>query len=396
MSGSLVQEKVNQAVGILRELNIDAWLTFVHETSANGDPVLPLIYGHDLTWQSALILTQTGETYAIVGTFEADTAQRTGAYSTVISYNESVRRSLLHTLERIYPAKIAINYSTDDVLADGLSHGLYLLLLRYFEETPWENRLISAEEIVRALRGRKTPTEVGRIRSAVGSALQIFDQTFRFVTPGKTEKELANFMHQQVEKLSLDTAWEKSGCPIVNTGPNSPIGHVEPTELEVQLGHIVHIDFGVKQDEYCSDLQRVAYVLKPGETTAPEPVQRGFETVVRAIDKAVQALKPGIEGWQIDKIARDEVVQAGYPQYMHALGHQLGRLAHDGAGLLGPSWEKYGKIVYYPIEEDQVFTIEPSLVVPGYGLIGIEENILVTADGAEYLGKPQTELILIQ
>ncbi len=130
---TLVQEKVNQAIAILQELDVDLWLTFVRETSAGGDPVLPLIYGLDLTWQSALMLSKNGERIAIVGRFEAEAARRTGAYPTVIQYDQSIQTELLDQLISLDPRQIAINYSIDDVHADGLTFGMYQLLCSYLD-----------------------------------------------------------------------------------------------------------------------------------------------------------------------------------------------------------------------------------------------------------------------
>lgn len=393
---TIVQEKVNQAIAILEELGIDAWMTFVRETSSGGDPVLPLIYGHSLTWQSVLLITRSGRRIAILGQFEADTALKTGAYDEVIPYDESLRAILLDTLEKISPAQIAINYSRNDVLADGLTYGMYQLLLDYLAGTAWAESLVPAEKIISALRGRKTPGEVARIRSAVETTRQIYGRTFGYVQPGMSEIEIADFMRTQMNAFHVQPAWEHDHCPIVNAGPDSPVGHAIPGEIILRPGQVLHIDFGVKRDDYCSDIQRVAYMLEPGQTQPPEPVQRGFETVVQAIQTAVASMKPGLLGKEIDALARGVITEAGYPEYKYATGHHLGRLAHDGAGILGPEWERYGDTPNYPLEAGHVYTVEPGLMAPEYGYIGIEEDVLVTESGAEFLGEPQTEIILIK
>jgi Xaa-Pro aminopeptidase len=392
---TIVQEKVDQAISILQELQIDLWVTFVRETTASGDPVLPLIYGHDLTWQSALMLTRHGERYAIIGQFESETARLVGAYTHVIPYDQAISKKLIDTIELINPATIAINYSKNDVLADGLSHGMYELFMQYLKGTPWAHRTISAEKIIRHLRGRKTAGEIQRIQEAIDRTAEIYTHTFEHVQPGMTEIQISFYMHDQLKEMGLEAAWDIDHCPTVNAGPESPIGHVAPTDISVERGHIVHFDFGVQKNSYCSDIQRVVYLPLPGESTIPEPAQHGFDTIAQAIQKTVSRMRPGMLGKDVDIIARTIVTDAGYPEYKYATGHQLGRLAHDGAGILGPEWERYGDTPNYPLEVGQVYTIEPGLMVPGYGYIGLEEDVIVTDTGAEFLSNPQTELILI-
>src|SRR5262245_51674485 len=141
MNGSsIVAEKVDQAAGILNELGIDAWLTFVRETTETGDPVLPLILGMPLTWQSALIITKDDQRIAIVCKYE-DQAVRSagggGVWTSVTPYVQSIREPLLQALKLLDPKTIAVNYSVDDVKADGLSHGMRLLLEEYLGGTAY-------------------------------------------------------------------------------------------------------------------------------------------------------------------------------------------------------------------------------------------------------------------
>ncbi len=394
LESSLVQEKVQQAIGILQETDIDCWLTFVRETSAGGDPVLPFIYGHDATWQSAFILTAAGDRIAIMGRYDAENARRIGAYTEVIPYDESFQEPLVSVLQRLDPAKIALNYSVNDAHADGLSHGLFLLLQQYLADTPFADRIVSAEPVIHALRGRKTAAEVERITAAIATTFEIYDRTFDYMQVGMSEKAVGRFMHERVSELGLTTAWEWASCPAVNSGPDSPVGHSGPTDIVIEPGHLVHFDFGVCQNEYCSDIQRVVYFLADGETEAPEPVRRGFETIVRATQAAADAMQAGMLGKEVDAVARKVVTDAGYPEFKYATGHQMGRACHDGGALLGPEWTRYGTTPNQPVEVGHVYTIEPGLVVPGYGYMGLEEDVLVTEEGAVYLGEPQKELIL--
>ncbi len=396
MSKQMILEKQQQAVEILNEKNIDMWLTFVRETGNIKDPMMDMIVGTGATWHSAFIITKTGETIAIIGSLEEANMKTVGTFKKIIPYLKSVKNDLIKTLEEIDPEKIAINYSRNSSLADGLTHGVYLELIDILENTPYKFRLISSEEIVAALRGRKSQTEVDLIKKAIDETLIIFDQVTDFIEPGKSEKDVAEFVRGIVKEKGFEFAWDEEHCPAVFTGPDTAGAHSGPTDRKIQRGHVINMDFGIKYNGYCSDLQRTWYVLREGEDNAPEEVLKGFNVIRDSIQMAAEAIRPGKAGWEIDKIARDYIVENGYEEYPHGLGHQVGRVAHDGGALLGPRWERYGNLPYIPIEAGNVFTIEPRLTIPGYGIATIEEIVWVKEDGVEFLSPPQTEIYLIK
>jgi len=395
LSGSLHEQKIRQAGAILDEMGVDAWLTFVRETAAAGDPALPFLLDGGLTWESALILTRRGERIAIVGSLDAAAVERSGLWGEVIPYVEGIRAILRATLERLNLGSLAINYSRDDVQADGLAHGLYLVLLEHLEGLAIRERLASAEGIIRRLRGRKTPAEVERIRRATAAAEEIFALAGRSARPGMTEAALARLMKEEAARRGLETAWDPLQCPIVNTGPLSAAGHGVPSELRIEPGHLLHVDFGVRCDGYCSDLQRMWYVPRAGEREAPADAIRAFDALRGSIQKTAAALRPGLLGREGDAIARRAVAEAGFPDYAHGTGHNVGRATHDGGGGLLPLWERYGESPRWPIEAGNVLTIEPSIARVGErGCMGLEEMVLITESGCEFLSRPQGEIWL--
>jgi Xaa-Pro aminopeptidase len=393
----MIREKIQQAVTIMHELGIDAWLIFGRESHTAVDPCVPLVVGAGYTWASAFIITRAGRTIAIVGSLDAAELQKRGDYATVISYVGGVRDSLRQTLAELDPATIAINYSCDDVMADGLTHGMYLLLQRNLEGTPYGDRLMPSERLVAALRGRKSPEEVRRIRRAIAETEKIFHEVTRFIQPGRTEREIHEFVLRRVKELGFEPAWDTAHCPAVFTGiPDQGEAHTGPTDKPVERGHVINMDFGLRIDDYVSDLQRTWYVLRQGETRPPEEVRRGFDAVVGAIARAAEAVKPGVEGWVVDDIARSHIMASGFDEYKHGLGHQVGRSAHDGAGLLCPRWERYGQLPYLRVEEGQVYTLEPRVRIPGHGVATVEEIVVVTPEGGRFLSSFQREIWLIR
>ena len=393
-TSTLVQEKLDQAVEILREQEIDLWLTVVRETMLTSDPCLDLIAGVYSAWTGAFMISATGERIAIVGRFDAPSVEQVGGYE-VIGYDESIKPALLTAVERLDPRSIALNYSTSDPAADGLTHGLWLELQETFADTPFAQRFRSSEKLVNALRGRKSAAEVERIQAAARETEEIFDSVGRALRADLSETEIAALMHEEIARRGLGYAWGRDHCPAVNAGPEKEVGHAPPGELRTRRAELLHIDFGVLRDSYASDLQRVWYFLDEGETAPPDDVIRAWNALWASVDAGGAALVPGAAGWEVDAAARDSIVAAGYAEPMHAFGHQLGRSAHDGGTTLAPRWDRYGSAPFGLVDAGNVFTLEYGTAVPGRGYIGLEEDVLVTDDGIEWLSTPQRELWLV-
>lgn len=389
---SLTGQKLAQAQTLCHEHSYAAWLFVGRETPMQADPLLELILEGGLTWLSALIITPHKK-IAVVGNYDADPLVASGDWDEVIGYVEDFAPVFQDQITRHAPTgPIAINTSESDSSADGLTLGLYRTLQKILPD----RELITSEPAAQRLRGQKTPEEITRIRAAIAEGDQIFQEIQSWIPERQTEREVYNRVHKLARDRNLGFSWDPAGDPIVNHGPDSMIGHGIPSDkLRIQPGHIVHVDLGVTKEGYSSDIQRVWYAARPDETDLPEDVQKAFQAVHGAITAGAELLRPGVLGHEADTAARASLVNAGYPVYKHAFGHQVGRRAHDGGAVLGPQWPRYGKTVETPIRENEIYTLELGITVPRRGYLGIEEMAVVTANGIEWLSIRQDHVPFI-
>ncbi|MEN6368865.1 MAG: Xaa-Pro peptidase family protein [Thermotogota bacterium] len=393
MDPALVARKSHQACGILKELGMDCWLVWVRETMQIRDPSLDLVLGSDVIAQTALLFTQEGERIAIAQEHDA-AGFPDGLFDRTIPYRTGIADPLRRELSRIDPQQIALNYSVDNDAADGLTVGMFELLRQILGGTDYPRRFVSAGPVVERLRGRKLPEEVERIRAAISITERIFNDLRGFLRVGQMEREIAEYVRVRMRELGVGPSWDPSYCPAVDAGPDKEFGHAGPTTLRTKAGHLLHFDFGVKADGYCSDLQRMYFFGRRSEI--PAEIQHTFITVRGAIDAAAAFLRPGRVGHEVDAVARAHITGGGYEEYAHGLGHQIGRFAHDGGMRLAPTWELFGRRPFGIVEQGNIFTIEPNAMTQNYGRVSLEEDVVVTAEGCTFLSHPQRELFCIE
>lgn len=387
----LTKQKIEQTFDILNELDIDCWVIFVRETAMTKDPAMELVAGElNATWQTFLIYTKERKSYALVGNFDQEDYIKSGYFTEVIPYTQGVKEDFQNLIKKINPQQIALNYSINNCAGDGLSHGMYLLVQEYLKETEYVEKIISSETILGKLRSRKLKPEIELLQKAAELADEVWHKAVAEIQIGMTELQVAAV----IEFFIKQTGGTPSFPTIVNAGAKTKPGHSQPTEAKLSGGDLLHVDFGIKYKGFCSDIQRLLYFKRPNETEAPPELVDAFNLVRDIITATGIESKPGVVAFQIDNIARQMLLEHRYEEYQHALGHQLGRDVHDGGTLIGPNWERYGLTTSQTLEENNVFTLELEIMLPGIGCVGLEEDMYVTENGARFISPRQMELIV--
>lgn len=389
-------EKLALAHACMQEQAIDMWIVAGHESATNSEPILPVISDHEFIGYTALVFCGDGTRYCVCTPIDANGYIHAGIFDEVYPFRVSFAQELAQLIGQKKPKSIALNYSEYDPGSDGLSYGAYQMIQDALSIVNYQGSIVSAYPITSVVRGIKSDWELQQIEAACKEAEDIFEAAKAFIREGVTCKDVFDFFQAEVEQRKLGYAWAKSFNPGVFAGKDCPSGHMAPPPVVIQAGQLVNIDFGVKVKEYSCDLQRMYYLLREGESDAPQDAKDAFYAVRDGIQKAAAVLKPGITGNEVDTAARSYITGLGYDDWNAATGHQLGREAHDGGALLAPRKPRYNRpdLIDTPLRAGYVFTLEPG-VLTEYGRVGLEEDVVVTADGARFLTPPQQELYLI-
>ncbi len=296
---------------------------------------------------------------------------------------------------------IAINSSSENELADGLS---------YTQRTAFEkalgseaSKLISSNELVYEFLAIKLPAEVEIMTKAAQFTSDWQYEAYAQIIPGKsTDADIAKFLKKKMEQYGVTDGWSPDQNPNVNSGEDR--GHSHATEKVIMPGDVIQIDFGIRVfDMWVSDIQRFAYVLRDGETQAPDSVQFYFDSSIGGNRIALEAMKPGVLGYQVDKAQREWMNERGSEYVMWSTGHPVGYVAHDigpnlGGGMLENPASRPAAVK--PLKEGMLFAFDGfhawKLPNGGTKTMSVEETAVVTSDGARYLIEPQKELILIK
>jgi Xaa-Pro aminopeptidase len=228
---------------------------------------------------------------------------------------------------------------------------------------------------VEALRQVKDAGEIDQIRAAIRMAEKAFTIFRNLVRPDDTEKDLADNLEHFLRQVGA----KSGGFPaIVAVGERAALPHAPPTGKRIVEAPLVLVDWGAAGSFFFrSDLTRVL-VHRIHGAIPDGKIRAVYDVVLRAQRAALAALRPGVQGQAVDAAARQVIADAGYGDYFtHGIGHGIGMQIHE-APLMRPG-------ATAELRAGMVVTIEPGIYLPGEFGIRIEDDVLVTPDGAQVL-----------
>lgn len=256
-----------------------------------------------------------------------------------------------------------------------VSHALYLML-----EELIDTELVGVAGMIEELREVKDDEEIATIKKACAIADAAFAHIVEFITPGKTEIEVANELDFYMRSLG---ATGVSFETIVASGIRSAMPHGVASGKVIEHGDFVTLDYGCYYNGYVSDMTRTISMGQPKEKLAEI-----YDIVLTAQLKVIDAARPGMTGIELDAVARDYITEKGYGEaFGHSTGHGIGLEIHEGPNV--------SRLAEKPFVAKNVITDEPGIYLPGIGGVRIEDDLLITNDGCEVLTKSPKELIIL-
>ena len=239
-------------------------------------------------------------------------------------------------------------------------------------------RWVSGGDAVERLRAVKETSELATMREAAALISEVFAETLPRIKVGLCELQVAAEIEYAIK---LKGGSGPSFETIVASGPRSAWAHARPSGKLLGKNELVVLDHGAILRGYCSDLTRTVFLGR-----APEKVRRLYDAVVEAQQAAKNAVAPGIKAGEVDAAARLSLKRHGLAKYFtHSTGHGLGIEVHEMPRLARGEETK--------LEESMVITIEPGVYVEGLGGIRIEDDVVVTSNGAEDLTSASREFL---
>jgi len=251
---------------------------------------------------------------------------------------------------------------------------------RLREAVPDRIEIVAAGGVVEAERAVKEPGEVKAIAEAAALADEVYDWLRDRGVVTHTEHDVAVALEHEMRRRGADGP---SFPSIVASAERGALPHASPTHERIPAGTLVTFDLGARLDGYCSDCTRT---WATGEL--PDDLAEAYELVRTAQAAALDAVRPGPTGRDVDAVARTMIEEAGHGEHFgHGLGHGVGLEVHEG-----PRLARTGK---EPLAAGNVVTVEPGVYLPGRGGVRIEDLVAVTATGRDVLSSTTKALIVV-